>query len=176
MIIMGFRPVQNSKKIDWKGIVDFAEWLAIYGIHYSTNINYAEQRMAVVLLDQSMELMVKALLIKRGYKIQYFRERDIENGLKESESVGKEMMIDYMKALEVLNKNEKELKIDYKAIKHFHEIRNKIYHGAAVNLVENKQNEMEKFIPKFIEFYESAFERDSKETIMDRTPEIINRM
>jgi hypothetical protein len=166
------------KKTDWNRIVNFAEWLTVYGIHYSNNTNFIEQRMAVVFLDQSMELMMKAFLIKEGYKIQYFVKSDIEEGLKESDAIGKEMMIDYIKVLNLIKKKIKKMqKIDQKAIKHFHEIRNKIYHGAAVNLQENKRNAMKDFIPKLKEFYTLAFDdRSFEANVIDKVPEIRNRM
>jgi len=159
---------------DWEKILNFAEWLAAYGKKFSTNENFEEQRMAIVLLDQSMELMMKAFLIKKGYKIDYFSREDISRGLKEKDSLSEEMMIEFFPALALVKKELHD--IDDNEIKHFHKIRNKIYHGAIINLKEDKVSEIEKFLPELWKFYEVAFEGKSFDTdILDKVPDTRNR-
>lgn len=136
-------------------MIDFAEWLACYGIRYSDNSNFEEQRMAVVLLDQSVEVMMNAFLIGKGYEIFGLRNEDVVRGLKKSESPNNGKTPDFPKILKAVKDNLPNM--DKEAIEHFHEIRNKVYHGAAVTLRENKLDEMERYIPKLEEFYNSAF-------------------
>lgn len=65
---------------------DFAELLVAYGIHYSDNTNKEEQRIAVVLLDQAMEIMMNAFLIEKDYRVFCLQDNDIRNGLMESQN------------------------------------------------------------------------------------------
>lgn len=144
-------------------MLNFAEQLASYGIHYSKNEKIEEQRIAVVLLDQSMEIMMKAFLIKKNYEVFYFKENTIRKGLQKSESFGKASTIDFSTALSLIKKELPSADIDTDGINHFHEIRNKVYHGAAVNLEENKSLAMDIYIPKLEKFYNSAFQERSFE-------------
>jgi len=164
--------VRRTKK--WEEILKFAEWLAIYGKHYSHNSNFEEQRIAVVLLDQSIELMMKAFLIKVGYVVEYFSKENVNRGLKETDSFGEEKTIEFLSALKLVK--EKIPSIDKKEIKHFHQLRNKIYHGVKIELMKNKVLEMDNFIPELKKFYESAFEdRSFESNIIDRVSEVRDR-
>lgn len=155
--------MQNSEpEINENRMVEFAERLAAYGIHYSKKENFEEQRIAIVLLDQSVEIMMKAFLISKGYEVFYLREKDIINGVKKSESFEKMFTIDFMSVLKVVKKELPE--IDKDAIENFHKIRNKVYHGAAVNLQENKSDAMKDYLPKFEQLYKHAFPDRSYKT------------
>jgi hypothetical protein len=156
-------------------MLDFAEWLACYGIWFSDNANYEEQRMAVVLLDQSMEIMMKTFLISKGYEVFYFKEKDLVKGLKKLESSDKMFTVDFIPVLDIVKKELQN--IDAESIKHFHEIRNKVYHGAAVTLRENKLDEMAKYIPKLEQFYNSAFpQRSFSINVKGKLPNITSRI
>lgn len=152
----------SHSEVNWKKMVDFAERLAYYGIQYGKKTNLEEQRISVVLLDQSMEIMMKAFLISRNYEVFYLKEQDVKNGVKKSESFEKALTMDFRSALNLVK--DELANVDKDAINHFHEIRNKVYHGAAVTLQENKEDAISNYLPKIEQFYNLAFPGRTFET------------
>lgn len=152
-------------------MLDFAEWLARYGLQLSDNSNIKQQRLGVVLLDQSMEVMMNVFLIGKGYKVFGLKNPDIDNGLKESQNPDNENTPGFSHLLDAVKRElpgmDRILTVDddrdKDPISYFHDIRNKVYHGAAVTLTDDKVNEMKKYIPKLEQFYNIAFPNRSFE-------------
>jgi len=145
---------------EWREMVNFADWLIIHALNHVGTSFMDELRIAVVLLDQATELLMKAYLIKNGYSIQDFDRKKFEAGVKESDKIKKilneEKTIDFTTALSIIKKILPQ--IDENGISNFHKLRNKIYHRAT-RIHEDKEMEIQNFMPKLETFYKLAFNR-----------------
>lgn len=160
----------DLNKYDWKKMVDYAERLIQCGIKFSDKDSIQDKRVAIVLLDQAVEILTKAFLLSRGYKVFYLPKDTVEKGLEETKVVDKERGIDSKTGFKIINdKQLLHLTSDFdQKFKEFHKIRNKLYHGTLEHVYENKELALDGFKPKLKEFYEAAFDKSFEEDCINK--------
>jgi len=149
---------------DWKEMVIFSDNLIIQALaHYISGETVrwdkvSEHRISIVLLDQAMELLMKAYLLKKKYCIYELDRNKAKDGMKKSDNIkkflSKKRTIDFTVALPIVKKLLPS--IDDEKIGKFHDLRNKIYH-LSLNITENKRDRIDDFISALEDFYKAAF-------------------
>ncbi len=161
---------------DWLEMSIFSKLLIIHGIVHYRKRNFDDERIAIVLLDQATELLMKAFLLKKDYTIQEIDSKKIKEGMTERDEIKKilhkEKTINFSTALSIVKRKIHNIEID--KIENFHKLRNKIYHRST-QIIENKKHEIEKFLPALQHFCEEAFEEASPYPTEDEIMDFISR-
>ena len=148
---------------DWIKMILYATDVIDYALEHR-NGNILEQRIAVMILDQATELIMKAYLLKEDYLINEIDKKKMrKRGAKNKKLkylLNDDNTIRFSEALELVLKTVKLTKDEKTRIKDgvkkFHSIRNEVQHRA-LEIPFNKSEEMGKFYPILRELYVKMF-------------------
>src|SRR3989344_5369236 len=116
------------------------------------------ERIAILHLDHANELLMKSFLIKKGYVVEFLKEKQVEKGTKTDDFIKEAKTLEYEKCLDIITSKEHiPLKRESKTtIIKFHQLRNEIQHRAKY-IPDDKRSRIKEFYPCLKELFGLMF-------------------